>query len=283
MNLLHLKYALEVEKTRSINKAAENLFIGQPTLSKSIKKLEEDLGFILFIRTPSGIMPTADGERFLARAHDIMLQADELEAEYKSMLARPSAYALTLPRCPMAYRVLKRFADKSGADIKADFGQLSRAVRNILQNSFDMAVIRYCPKLQPNMTERLEQEGLAWRLLGKGRFMLTFKGTEKPDILSSGSVQVAYEDAPLPHSENGRRVLVRDSAALLNLLELPNSYSWIVPLNGEYGLKQVNEPAGEEYADMSICKRSRNITKYDNLLLSLYCKLMGYEEEPLRL
>ena len=37
MNLLHLKYALEVEKTRSINKAAENLFIGQPTLSKSIK------------------------------------------------------------------------------------------------------------------------------------------------------------------------------------------------------------------------------------------------------
>ena len=96
MNLLDLKYALEVEKTRSINKAAENLFIGQPTLSKSIKKLEEDLGFTLFIRTPSGIMPTADGERFLARAHDIMAQAEELEAEYKSMLSRPGAYSLTL-------------------------------------------------------------------------------------------------------------------------------------------------------------------------------------------
>lgn len=277
MNLLHLKYALEVEKTRSINKAAENLFIGQPTLSKSIKKLEEDLGFILFIRTPSGIMPTADGERFLARAHDIMAQADELEAEYKSLLARPGAYSLTLPRCPLAYRVLGKFADKTNLDIKADFGQLSRAVRNILQNSFDMAVIRYCPKLQPMMTERLEQEGLAWRLLGKGRFMLTFKGQDTPDILSGQSVQVAYEDSPLPHSEFGRQVLVRDSAALLSLLNIPNSYAWVVPLRGEYGLNQADNPQGEEYADMSICKRSRNITKNDKILLSLYCELMGYD------
>ncbi len=279
MNLLHLKYALEVEKTRSINKAAENLFIGQPTLSKSIKKLEEDLGFTLFIRTPSGIMPTADGERFLARAHDIMAQAEELEAEYKSMLSRPGAYSLTLPRCPLAYRVLKRFSNRTDMDVKADFGQLSRAVRNILQNNFDMAVIRYCPKLQPMMTERLEQEGLAWRFLGKGRFMLTFKGENAPDILSEKSVQVAYEDSPLPHSEVGRRILVRDSAAFLNLLSIPESYAWVVPLRGEYGLKQRNEPMGAEYADMSICKRSRNMTKNDKLLLSLYCELMGYDTD----
>ena len=277
MNLLHLKYALEVEKTRSINKAAENLFIGQPTLSKSIKKLEDDLGFTLFIRTPSGIMPTADGERFLARAHEIMAQAEELEAEYKSMLARPSAYALTLPRCPMAYKVLQSFANRTGADIKADFGQLSRAVRNILQNSFDMAVIRYCPKLHPLMTERLEQEGLSWRLLGRGRFMLTFKGAQAPEITGGKSVHVAYEDSPLPHSEHGRRLLVRDSAALLDLMNIPGSYTWAVPLSGEYGLKQADIPQGEEYADMSICKRSRSITKYDRILLSLYCELMGYD------
>lgn len=44
MNIAHLKYAVEVEKTASITKAAENLFMGQPNLSRGIKELEETLG-----------------------------------------------------------------------------------------------------------------------------------------------------------------------------------------------------------------------------------------------
>ena len=51
MNLLHLRYALEVEKTRSISKAAENLLMSQPNLSRAIKELEESLGITIFKRT----------------------------------------------------------------------------------------------------------------------------------------------------------------------------------------------------------------------------------------
>ena len=43
MNTQHFRYALEVEKTGSITQAAENLFMGQPNLSKSIKELEDTL------------------------------------------------------------------------------------------------------------------------------------------------------------------------------------------------------------------------------------------------
>ena len=52
MNLLHLKYAVEVAKTSSITKAAENLYMGQPNLSRGIKELEESLGVVLCKRTP---------------------------------------------------------------------------------------------------------------------------------------------------------------------------------------------------------------------------------------
>ena len=44
MNLLHLKYAVEIAKTKSISKAAENLYTAQPNLSRAIKELEESLG-----------------------------------------------------------------------------------------------------------------------------------------------------------------------------------------------------------------------------------------------
>ena len=65
MNILHLKYALEVEKTESITKAAKNLFIGQPNLSKAIKELEIVVGFNIFLRNPKGMTPHAQRQRIV--------------------------------------------------------------------------------------------------------------------------------------------------------------------------------------------------------------------------
>jgi DNA-binding transcriptional LysR family regulator len=61
MNTLFFKYAIEIERTRSITKAAENLFMAQPNLSKAIKEMEETLGFSIFERNSKGIMPTQKG------------------------------------------------------------------------------------------------------------------------------------------------------------------------------------------------------------------------------
>ena len=60
MNILHLKYAVEVAKTKSISKAAENLYMGQPNLSRAIKELEESLGIVIFERNTKGITVTPD-------------------------------------------------------------------------------------------------------------------------------------------------------------------------------------------------------------------------------
>ena len=65
MNISHLKYAVEVEKARSISQAAENLYMGQPNLSKAIRELEDDLGITIFKRTSKGVIPTQKGEEFL--------------------------------------------------------------------------------------------------------------------------------------------------------------------------------------------------------------------------
>ena len=54
MNLLHLKYAVEIADTGSINRAAENLYVSQPNLSRAIKELEASLGVVLFERSKKG-------------------------------------------------------------------------------------------------------------------------------------------------------------------------------------------------------------------------------------
>ena len=66
MNLSYLKYAVEVEKTGSITKAAQNFYMNQPHLSKIIRELERDLGCPIFDRTSRGMVPTKRGRNFSA-------------------------------------------------------------------------------------------------------------------------------------------------------------------------------------------------------------------------
>ncbi|MBQ5748797.1 MAG: LysR family transcriptional regulator, partial [Oscillospiraceae bacterium] len=72
MNTLHLQYVIEVERTRSISQAAENLFIGQPNLSRILHDLEEGVGFRIFERTSRGVRPTERGAKFLQHARGIL-------------------------------------------------------------------------------------------------------------------------------------------------------------------------------------------------------------------
>ena len=62
MNIAHLRYAVEIAKTGSITQAADNLYMGQPNMSKAVKELESTLGIVIFKRTPRGVVPTQKGK-----------------------------------------------------------------------------------------------------------------------------------------------------------------------------------------------------------------------------
>ena len=83
MNIQHLRYAIEVAKTGSITQAAENLFMGQPNLSKAIRELETSLNIRLFRRSSRGVIPTPEGEEFLQYARSIIAQVDKVESLYR--------------------------------------------------------------------------------------------------------------------------------------------------------------------------------------------------------
>lgn len=78
MKLEHFRYLLEVGRLHSISAAARSLHIRQTTLSAIVKSAEEELGYPIFRRTPSGVAATAAGERFLVLAWEINLKYEEL-------------------------------------------------------------------------------------------------------------------------------------------------------------------------------------------------------------
>ena len=85
MNILHLKYAVEVAKAGSLSKAAEALYMNQPNLSRAIKELEASLGITIFGRSAKGVYVTPEGEEFLGYARKILSQIDEVEDLYAEL------------------------------------------------------------------------------------------------------------------------------------------------------------------------------------------------------
>ena len=84
MTLNQLKYAIEIEKKGSINEAAKCLFISQPSLTSSLKSLEQEVGFDIFMRSTSGMALTVKGEEFLGYAKSVVEQYEILDAKYIS-------------------------------------------------------------------------------------------------------------------------------------------------------------------------------------------------------
>ena len=82
MTLHQLKYVVEVADRGSINEAAKNLFISQPSLSNAIKELENEIKTTIFIRTNRGVVTTAEGAEFLGYARQVIQQTELLEDKY---------------------------------------------------------------------------------------------------------------------------------------------------------------------------------------------------------
>jgi len=92
MTLTDLKYIVALARERHFGRAAESCFVSQPTLSVAVKKLEDELGVILFERSPQEVRTTPVGERVVAQAERVLSEAAqlaEIAAAGKNPLAGP--------------------------------------------------------------------------------------------------------------------------------------------------------------------------------------------------
>lgn len=85
MELRTMRYFLEVARKENMSKAAEVLHVTQPTLSKQLKTLEEELGKKLFIRHSFSIQLTEEGRLLKKRAEDLVSMADKISDEFRSL------------------------------------------------------------------------------------------------------------------------------------------------------------------------------------------------------
>ncbi|MBR5382059.1 MAG: LysR family transcriptional regulator [Oscillospiraceae bacterium] len=81
MTLLQLKYFIAVAETGNVSKAAGELFVSRPTISRALREIEDEFGVPLFERTNAGLVLTEDGRFFHEKCREIVRKSDLLESQ----------------------------------------------------------------------------------------------------------------------------------------------------------------------------------------------------------
>ena len=249
MTLSQLRYAVEMEKAGSITAAARNLYMGQPNLSKSIRELEEELGVTLFLRTPQGVVPTADGIKFLSAAREILRRADALASAWRSHGPEGAALLVAAPPWarlgPAVSRLAARYSPDAPLDIRVRECGWPESISLVASQQAHLGILRYTPG-DASAVERLAaQQNLAARMIREYpllpvlslRHPLAGEESITPDRLRSCTCLVCeavFAGAIPDLGEPARQIRMACPEDLWELLHsLPGSYLWAPPLSQE--------------------------------------------------
>ena len=292
MNIIYLKYAVEVAKTCSISKAAENLYMGQPNLSRAIRELEESLGLTIFVRSPHGVKTTPEGEEFLSYAKNILRQIDEVEAVYTQGKKHRKTFSVSVPRSSYISYAFSEFASKltevSPVDLFYKETNAQRAINNVIDGGYNLGIIRFQTGYEQYFEQLLREKELNSELISEFSYFLLMS-EEHP---LAGKENISYDDlshyTEIAHADpyvpsismatvrkeelpdiTERRIFVFERASQFDLLsKVPETFMWVSPIPDglleKYRLIQkrcVNNT--KLYRDMLIYKKSYKLSELD--------------------
>lgn len=300
MNILHLKYAVEIEKSNSISRAAEKLFMAQPNLSRAIKELEDSLGITIFNRTPKGITVTPDGEEFLQYARRIIDQVDRVEEIYKNGRKPKQEFSVCVPRAGYIALAFSDFAKRISTDLPASIyyneTDSISAINNVMNEDCNLAIVRYQAIFDRYYRSMFTEKKLNCEVIADFSYILIMSEqhplAEKENIRLedlSDYIEICHADPYVPSlpaveakkSELSefvdKRIFVYERASQFELLEkLPSSFMWLSPMP-EDTLKQhhlVVKKCSENvrtYKDVLIYRKNYKLSELDKAFITDVC------------
>ena len=299
MNILYLKYAVEVADSGSMNKAADKLYVAQPNLSRAIKELERELGITVFERTKKGMTLTPDGERLIAYGRDVLRRIDEVENVFREGGKPRAVFSASVPRASYVSHAFARFtaalSPDDPCDVRYEETNAHRTIANVTANGYGLGVVRYASVYDRYYKDLFESKGLNCELVAEFKYVLLtsansrFASGELTESGLSRGVEIALADRDVPAVavsellKTGlgrgvdRRVFVYERASIFDVLSVnPDSYAWVAPIPDEtlarYDL--VERDGGETapfYRDVVIYKKGYRLTELDKAFITELC------------
>ena len=300
MNLLHMKYALEVAKSGSINKAADVLMVAAPNVSRSIKELETDFGITIFERTQNGTKLTPEGEEFINYAKGVLRQIDEIERFYKTGTPKKQKFSISVPRAcyiSEAFALFSKSLSKEAAEVFYKETNSQRTIHNMTEHDYKLGIIRYAENYDKYFKSMLEEKGFQYELVTEFTYSLIMSADNplaKKEVITfddlTDYIEIAHADPYVPSmplskvvkeelpDNIDRRIFIFERASQFDLLSLnPETFMWVSPapqsLLERYNLVLKKCADNKKvYKDVLIYKNGYKLSKLDRQFITELCE-----------
>ena len=239
MTLQQLKYADRVAETGSISEAARQVFVTQPTLTESIRALEEELRVAIFTRSSRGVTVTREGEEFLASARQILDDAARIQEKYTGKAVRRPQFAVSCQHYAFvveAFMEVVKACSAESYDFTLRETVTSEIVDDVVRLRSEIGVLYLSRRNERALMKILKKEDLSFEelfvsrphvFLGKRHPLAKRKGGISPKELDAYpfiSFEQGVENAlyfseeVMPAIDRKRNIRVRDRATMTNLI-----------------------------------------------------------------
>lgn len=258
MNTLFFNYAIEIERTGSITKAAQNLFMAQPNLSKAMKELEEQLGYEIFERTPGGMIPTERGCNFLIHAKNIVEQLAEMEALGDGKRPDVQQFRISIPRGSYIANGCTEFVAELNMDLGIEVAiqetNSIQAINNVAYEKFNLGIIRYQKIYENYFLDFVKSKQLQYEPVWEFEYLAVMSEenplAKQPEVRAeelAHYIELSHADLMIPYvdtrsmelqersPEPGKHIYVYDRGCQFDLLtRVPATFMWVSPLPESY-------------------------------------------------
>ncbi len=276
MNILHMRYALEVARTGSVNKASESLLVAQPNISRSIKELESDLGITIFERSAKGMTLTPDGEEFMVFAERILSQIEDVENKYREGTGRKVSFSAAVAGVPYITDGAAQFILSLGdvaCDVRIYEAGAADALKALSESEISLALVRYLGTDRESFGAYCAEYGLLAEDVAAWDACLISREGERSDKDLSSMTHIVDSGIFSPDPKRGakadprRRIAVSGEALRVKLLaKIPDSYIVSSSVTHEtaerYGVC-VSKSSGGSICDAVVYRKGYALTERD--------------------
>ena len=262
MNIQQLRCIVEIARVGSITKAAENLYMNQPNLSRTVIEFEKEYGITLFIRNSQGVILTDSGKKVVEKAEEIIKKTNDLNRFLYNNDKETINVKLAVPRSSyisVAFCNTIEAVENNKLNISFKECNNTDVLNDVMINGYNLGIIRIPTELEAKYKKMITSKQMQFQEIWNFKYKILF--SQNHPLATKQKLQfndlkeysvLLHDDEYIPFvskeeikrytpsHDSQSKILIQERGSQFDILSnLPNTYMWTTPFRKVF-LKIIN-------------------------------------------
>ena len=295
MNIQQLRCIVEIARVGSITKAAENLYMNQPNLSRTVIEFEKEYGITLFIRNSQGVILTDSGKNVVEKAEEIIKKTNDLNRFLYNNDKETINVKLAVPRSSyisVAFCNTIEAVENNKLNISFKECNNTDVLNDVMINGYNLGIIRIPTELEAKYKKMITSKQMQFQEIWNFKYKILF--SQNHPLATKQKLQfndlkeysvLLHDDEYIPFvskeeikrytpsHDSQSKILIQERGSQFDILSnLPNTYMWTTPIpkrlleNHKLVTKKCIDN-NQSFSDILIYPKNYTLTDFEKLFI----------------